>query len=200
MPCLAAALALLRGRKTLLIDLAPSQQQYLVPGPRHDRSQHGRGDRRSGVRARSSQPVGDAQFRLKDRIDKQGVSTLVSIRRRSGCDGQCPVVATHPDSDSVVLLRARRNAICSWRLRRSGSLRIPASASGRRDHARQAAALALDIREQIPERANAVAHPGGRGGHRKCQNGRLHDGPADNERLQKWLESLDSEELGKYKM
>ena len=40
-----------------------SQRQHLVPGPRHDRSQHVRRDRRSGVRARSNSSSRPRRFR-----------------------------------------------------------------------------------------------------------------------------------------
>lgn len=67
--------------------------------------------------------------------------------------------------------------------------------SGRRDRAREAPSLALDIREQFQncQRGSPLSVK------KRCSKlvkGRLHDGPASNERIREWLESIDSEELG----
>ena len=55
-------------------------------------------------------------------------------------------------------------------------------------------------RRHRPGAPDALADPGGGDRHRQRQDRRLPTRRTDNDRLQKWLESLDPDELGKYKM
>ena len=221
---LAAALAI-KARKTLLIDpQADSCISFLdqstierstydaiadqacglarIQPPRRSRTCRSpcEGRPRQNLEAR---PVGSSTRTsdLKDQIDSREVTTLADYRLSAGsraADVNARVAAAHfLVSDSVVLLRARRN-------RRFGRGRSRRSAAfeSRPPHLGvviTSTTIGPPWRRHTwnrSRRANGTRHPSwAGGGHRECQNDRFH--PGDNERLHDWLEGIDSEELGK---
>ena len=172
-------------------------------GPRHDRSQHGRRDR--PIRRASSlnhpadprdasEPVRrtredralaklearlvgelDAHFPIEDKIDKLGRDYARRLRLSAGSRA------------------ARRfNVLVNPVLR--ASCRV-------RDHdARQADRLGAGHPGTDPEGRTPSPVLVEEAVIESARTADFTTEPADNERLQKWLESLDSEELGKYEM